>query len=118
TVVLYAPTWREPSQGDGIDFFDVGYAAGELGDGFTFLQRGHVRTLKRDPLASRRDSGTVVDVSAHPQINELLLVADVLITDYSSMMFDFSVTGKPMIFYAPDIEEYADPKVRGVYFDL
>src|SRR5699024_1448836 len=45
-------------------------------------------------------------------------VADVLITDYSSMMFDFSVTGKPMIFYTPDIDEYARPKVRGVYFDL
>lgn len=118
TVVLYAPTWRERAQGDGIDLLDVRRAAGELGDGFTFLQRGHVRTLQRSPRVASRDAGTVVDVSTHPQINELLLVADVLITDYSSVMFDFSVTGKPMIFYTPDIEEYSDPKVRGVYFDL
>ena len=60
----------------------------------------------------------VIDVSTYPQINDLYLASDLLITDYSSMMFDFSVTRRPMIFYTPDIDEYTDPKVRGVYFDL
>jgi CDP-glycerol glycerophosphotransferase (TagB/SpsB family) len=46
------------------------------------------------------------------------MVTDLLITDYSSMMFDFSVTRRPMLFYTPDIEEYTDPRVRGAYFDL
>ena len=60
----------------------------------------------------------VIDVSTYPQINDLFMVSDLLITDYSSMMFDYSVTGRPMLFYTPDIEEYTDPKVRGAYFDL
>jgi CDP-glycerol glycerophosphotransferase (TagB/SpsB family) len=86
-----------------------------LGPQYTFLQRGHVRTLGREEMI-RHDQ--VIDVSTYPQINDLYLAADVLITDYSSMMFDFSVTQRPMIFFTPDLDEYTNPKVRGVYFDL
>ena len=57
-------------------------------------------------------------MSTYPQINDLYLAADLLITDYSSMMFDYSVTRRPMIFFTPDFDEYTNPKVRGVYFDL
>ena len=87
----------------------------DVGAGFTFLQRGHVRTLEEGETVA---SNAVIDVSTYPQINELFMVSDLLVTDYSSMMFDYSVTGRPMLFYTPDIEEYTDPKVRGAYFDL
>ena len=53
----------------------------------------------------------------HSDINELYLAADAVITDYSSVMFDFCVTGKPMIFLTPDLAEYRD-KTRGFYFDF
>jgi len=112
-VVMYAPTWREANQN--VELLSLVKLAREVGEGFTFLQRGHVRTLEEGESVA---SSAVVDVSTYPQINELYVVADLLITDYSSMMFDYSVTGRPMLFYTPDIEEYTDPKVRGAYFDL
>ncbi len=113
TVVMYAPTWRE--EGQDVELLNVIELSDRLGPGFTFLQRGHVRTLDLGAVV-RHDN--VIDVSTYPQINDLYLAADLLITDYSSMMFDYSVTRRPMIFFTPDIEEYTDPKVRGVYFDL
>jgi CDP-glycerol glycerophosphotransferase len=56
-------------------------------------------------------------VSDYPDIAELYLVTDVLVTDYSSSMFDFAVTGKPILFYTYDLERYRD-HVRGFYFDF
>ncbi len=112
-VVMYAPTWREASQN--VELLQLPALAGAVGAGFTFLQRGHVRTLE-DTVTVR--SNAVIDVSTYPQINDLFMVTDLLITDYSSMMFDYSVTRRPMLFYTPDIEEYTDPRVRGAYFDL
>lgn len=112
-VAMYAPTWREASQE--VELLDLVALAEAVGPGFTFLQRGHVRTLGKGATVH---SGAVIDVSTYPQINELYMVADLLITDYSSMMFDYSVMRRPMLFYTPDIEEYTDPRVRGVYFDL
>src|SRR5699024_7756714 len=108
-VVMYAPTWPEPTQSHDIDFFDVSRPAAALGAGYTFLQRGHVRTLTGSRRRQPAGTGAVIDVGTYPHINDLLLAADVLITDYSSVMFDFSVTGKPMIFYTPDMSEYANP---------
>jgi len=113
TVVMHAPTWRE--EGQDVELLNVVELSERLGPGFTFLQRGHVRTLDLGEVV-RHDE--VIDVTTYPQINDLYLAADLLITDYSSMMFDYSVTRRPMIFFTPDFEEYTDPKVRGVYFDL
>ncbi len=59
----------------------------------------------------------MIDVTGFPDTSQLLLAADALITDYSSVMFDFSVTGKPMYFLVPDIEHYRG-ELRGFYFDL
>ncbi len=59
----------------------------------------------------------MVDVTTYPEIDELFLAADVLVTDYSSVMFDFCVTGKPMIFLTPDLEQYRD-RTRGFYLDF
>ena len=113
TVVMYAPTWRE--EGQDVELLNVVELSDRLGPGFTFLQRGHVRTLDLGEVVTHDN---VIDVSTYPQINDLYLAADLLITDYSSMMFDYSVTRRPMIFFTPDLDEYTDPKVRGVYFDL
>jgi CDP-glycerol glycerophosphotransferase len=69
-----------------------------------------------DVPAGLRD-GFVVNVTAYPDISELYLVADVLVTDYSSAMFDYAVTGKPMVFFTYDLAEYRD-NLRGFYFDF
>jgi CDP-glycerol glycerophosphotransferase len=57
-----------------------------------------------------------VDVASHPSIEELSIASDVLVTDYSSLMFDFAVLDRPIVIYAPDWEEYRTQ--RGTYFDL
>jgi CDP-glycerol glycerophosphotransferase (TagB/SpsB family) len=111
-VVLYSPTWRETQQ-QMVDFFDPKWLAAQLGDNFTLLVRGHAKTVR---YPKNVETDTVIDVTTYPDIGELFLISDILITDYSSSMFDFSNTGKPMIFFVPDIEQYRD--TRGVYFDL
>jgi CDP-glycerol glycerophosphotransferase len=58
-----------------------------------------------------------VDVTGWPDISDLYLAADVLITDYSSAMVDFALTGKPQLFYTYDLADYRD-RIRGFYVDL
>ncbi|MBS1673204.1 MAG: CDP-glycerol glycerophosphotransferase family protein [Actinobacteria bacterium] len=110
-VLLYAPTWRD-DRSEMVDFLDAEALAASADA--VVLVRGHSRTIKpgRDRAGSR-----VVDVTGYPDTAELLLVADALITDYSSVMFDFSATGKPMYFLVPDLEHYRG-ELRGFYFDL
>lgn len=113
TVVLYAPTWRE-NRTEMVTFLDLERLMAELGDGYRLLLRGHSRTKK---FGADVHLPGVLDVTSYPNIADLYLAADALITDYSSVMFDFSVTGRPMMFFVPDIEEYRG-ELRGVYFDL
>jgi CDP-glycerol glycerophosphotransferase len=110
-VLLYAPTWRDDRQ-EIVDFLDPAALASETGS--VVLVRGHSRTL----LPGEDVSGPrVIDVTGYPDAAPLLLAADALITDYSSVMFDFGVTGRPMYFLVPDMEHYRG-KLRGFYFDL
>ncbi|GAA1936808.1 hypothetical protein GCM10009775_30950 [Microbacterium aoyamense] len=110
-VVLYAPTWRD-DRDEIVDFLDPAALASAIDA--VVLVRGHSRTLQpgKDAAGPR-----VIDVTAFPDTSQLLLVADELVTDYSSVMFDFSVTGKPMYFLVPDMEHYRG-ELRGFYFDL
>ncbi len=112
-VLLYAPTWRD-DRPDHVDHLNVSRFADQLGDGFVTLIRGHSRTLQ--PGEDVHGSG-VIDVTSYPDVSELFLAADALITDYSSVMFDFSVTGKPIYFFTPDLDRYREV-LRGFYFDL
>lgn len=110
-VLLYAPTWRDDRQ-EIVDFLDPARLASETGS--VVLVRGHSRTL----LPGHDVAGPrVIDVTGYPDAAPLLLAADALITDYSSVMFDFGVTGKPMYFLVPDMDHYRG-ELRGFYFDL
>lgn len=110
-VLLYAPTWRD-DRAEIVDFVDPERLAADADA--VVLVRGHTRTLHagRDQAGAR-----VIDVTGYPETAQLLLAADALITDYSSVMFDFSVTGKPMFFLVPDLDHYRG-QLRGFYFDL
>lgn len=110
-VLLYAPTWRDDRELM-VDHLDAEALARDTGA--VVLVRGHSRTLQ--PGTDARGA-RVIDVTSYPETSELLLVADTLITDYSSVMFDFSVTGKPIVFYVPDLEHYRGD-LRGFYFDV
>ncbi|MES2171530.1 MAG: CDP-glycerol glycerophosphotransferase family protein, partial [Actinomycetota bacterium] len=113
TVLLYAPTWRD-DRPDHVDHLEVARFARELGSGYVTLIRGHSRTLL--PGEDVHADG-VIDVTGFPDVSQLFLAADALITDYSSVMFDFTVTGKPLFFFTPDLEHYRRT-LRGFYFDL
>jgi CDP-glycerol glycerophosphotransferase len=116
-VVLYAPTWRDDLA---TNFraaampatFDVEAAAAALGDGFVLLLRGH-RFHRRRPVVG----GRILDVTDYPEVNDLVLAADAAVLDYSSLRFDFALTGRPMVFLVPDLDRYATG-VRGFLFDF
>jgi CDP-glycerol glycerophosphotransferase len=117
--VLYAPTWRDDSYyGPGkyrLDMrLDLERAAAELGEDHVLLVRRHPNVVDTVPEVG---DGFVRDVSAYPDIAELFLVSDVLVTDYSSLMFDYASTGRPMLFFTYDLEHYRD-ELRGFYFDF
>jgi CDP-glycerol glycerophosphotransferase len=113
-VVLYAPTHREhlPSYRPPFDAVRLLEAAGPDA---VLLLRDHYFADRSGPgpagVAAR-----VRDVSGHPGVEDLYLAADVLVTDYSSAMFDYAILDRPIVVYAPDWEAYR--LVRGVYLDL
>jgi CDP-glycerol glycerophosphotransferase len=119
-VIMYAPTWRDnqyyASGRYRFDFrLDLEEAWQRLGDDSVILLRGHHHMADDVPVGTR--PGFVFNVTPYPDISELFLVSDVLITDYSSVMFDFAPTGKPMLFFTYDLEQYRD-NLRGFYFDF
>jgi CDP-glycerol glycerophosphotransferase len=116
-VVLYAPTWRDtvatsPWTAKLFDGLDLEALVEQLGDGYAVLLRGHNYNLREGlaPIARH-----VWDVSAYPEINDLMLAADVAVLDYSSIRFDWLVTGKPVLFFVPDLVDYLSS--RGILFD-
>ena len=111
-VVLYAPTYRDYDRKNSKVKINLQQAAKALGRDHVLLVRHH--SMQATPVVPQ--DGFAYDVTAYPDMADLLLVADVLITDYSSAMFDFAVTGRPMIFYAYDMERFAAK--RGLYLDL
>ncbi|MFJ8859363.1 CDP-glycerol glycerophosphotransferase family protein [Streptomyces sp. NPDC102451] len=114
-VVLYAPTFRG---GPGKRkrqrlLLDAARFAERFGDRYTLLVRAHYLEAASLPACP---PGTVVDVSRHHDVSELLALADVLVTDYSSIMFDYALLDRPIVLFAPDLDAYAAE--RGSYFDL
>ncbi|GAA3227329.1 bifunctional glycosyltransferase/CDP-glycerol:glycerophosphate glycerophosphotransferase [Actinocorallia longicatena] len=118
-VVMYAPTWRDDlhsaigKRGFRLEL-DLNRLAGALGDDHVVLLRTHYLVTDRPAF---RPGGGVIDVTTYPDIADLYLITDALMTDYSSAMFDFASTGRPMFFYTYDLERYRD-HVRGFYFDF
>jgi CDP-glycerol glycerophosphotransferase len=114
--VLYAPTWREYV---GVRdpkplYLDAEQLTSALPDAVV-LVRGHYNSLRQDDLFVGRDR--IRDVTRYPDIADLFLAADALVTDYSSVMFDFALTDRPQVLLVPDLERYRDVE-RGFYLDL
>ena len=119
-IILYAPTWRDDN------FYKKGHyrmnieldldkMQKELGNEYIILLRMHY--LITNNINIEKYKGFVYDYSQGYDIQELYLVSDILITDYSSVMFDYSNLNRPIIFFTYDIEQYRDA-LRGFYFDF
>lgn len=119
-VVLYAPTFRDDQHVSGTGYAyrpaaDFAALREKLGEDYVILFRAHYLVATACDFTAW--SGFVLDVSGVEEINDLYLAADLLITDYSSTMFDYAVLRRPILFYMYDLEQYRD-RVRGFYFDL
>ena len=112
-IVLYAPTFRK--QGEFEMPLDLEYLRGKLADEYILLIRLH--HFAASSYKVPQDKTFIFDAGGYSSIEALYKIADIMVTDYSSVMFDFALTGKPMIFYTYDLEEYKS-KTRGVYFDI
>ncbi|MEU6589254.1 CDP-glycerol glycerophosphotransferase family protein [Streptomyces sp. NPDC046881] len=120
TVVLYAPTRRDYRRGGHVDRIDLARFAADLGEGHTLVVRLHpslaagpARGMGLAELARRR---IVVDATDEPRTADVLLAADVLVTDYSSVMFDYAVLDRPIVVHADDWPAFRAS--RGTYFDI
>lgn len=116
-VLLYAPTFRdyELPAGQDMEIADLLKVLEQrFGGEWIFMYRTHVQT-DRKSIYFKPDQ-SMIDAGTYPDAQELLCLADVLITDYSSIVWDYSLTGKPCFLYAPDVEEYL--QTRGFYVDI
>ena len=119
-VILYAPTWRESLRpSTGAAGCAAAHGPGPVGalDGPRLAELLDAVVLMRSHHMNR--AGCVpgmIDVSGYPSVEELMLAADILVSDYSSIFFDFALTGKPAVVYAPDLASYRDVE-RGLYGD-
>lgn len=117
-VILYAPTYRDDER----DSMGTIHATlhltppkwqEALGDEYILLVRLHYEVAEAQPLPP---SDIIRDVSDYPDINDLILLSDLLVSDYSSIFFDYAITGKPMLCYTYDYDHYE--AMRGLYFDI
>lgn len=107
-VIMFAPTFRGPGQQAAyypIEELDLDKLYNALKDDYVFLVKMHpfVKNFWNVP---DQYSGFFHDFSSYREINDLLFITDILVTDYSSVCFEFALLNKPMIFFAPDVEEY------------
>ncbi|WNS78286.1 CDP-glycerol glycerophosphotransferase family protein [Domibacillus sp. DTU_2020_1001157_1_SI_ALB_TIR_016] len=119
-VILYAPTWRDNQfYAKGRYRFDLqlnlDLMKEQLGEEFVILTRLHYLVSENLDLTPYKDFA--YDVSHHEDIRELYVMADILLTDYSSVFFDYGNLKRPMLFYVYDIDQYRD-HLRGFYFDF
>lgn len=117
-VILYAPTFREytkDSKNNCILTPPINLKKWEkiLHEEFVILFRAHYEVVK---MMSIEDSDFVYNVSDYPSLNDLMLISDILISDYSSIFFDYSILNRPMLSFCYDYDTYA--KNRGMYFDV
>lgn len=116
--ILYCPTFREYDKGVGLAVqmrppIDLDLWRRKLGDTHVLLVRAHYEVTDAMEVP---DDSFARDVSGHQSLNELIIASDLLVSDYSSVFFDYSITGKPMLHFCYDYDRYA--KERGMYFDI
>ena len=116
TTILYAPTFRgaDLKGARAPELLDIAALHRVLGDQYRLILRLHpfVKSAMRIPDEAR---DFVVDASREPDVNEVMLAADILVTDYSSIIFEYSLLNRPMAFLAPDLDAYE--RERGFFFD-
>lgn len=119
-IVMYAPTFRDDYNTDcyGIDFEKVLSEINSAGKGeYVFVLKLHPKLMNlRDEIISKYENCEIIDATDYGDMQELLAISDILITDYSSCAYDFMLTRRPVFIFATDIKEYNT--LRGLYYPL
>lgn len=116
-IILYAPTFRDEEKYNNVfDYLDLDKFNRELSEEYVLALRLHpkIKNFYRDDISSK---GKYLDVSDFESEQELMLISDVLITDYSSIMIEYSALNKPTVFFTYDLEDYLANE-RGFYYDF
>lgn len=119
-IILYAPTWRDNQfHESGIYKFatemDFNAMQNALSDEYVLIVKFHY--LVKDKIDWKKYGGFVIECNEMWDIQELYLISDILITDYSSVMFDYALLSRPILFFTYDMEFYKD-NLRDFYFDI
>lgn len=117
-VILYAPTFREYDKSSSMEVkvsvpMNIEKWRKELGEEYVLLFRAHYEVAKGLNI---QDDDFVREMSSYPQLEDLMIVSDMLVSDYSSIFFDYSIMPKPMLAFCYDYNRYASE--RGMYFDI
>ena len=116
-IILYAPTFRDEKKYNNVfDFLDLKKFNDVLGDEYVLALRLHpkIKDFYQDDIGS---SENYVDCSDYPSEQELMMISDILITDYSSIMIEFAILDKPILFFVYDLDNYLNSE-RGFYYDF
>lgn len=116
--VLYCPTFREYEKDENYGVIsappmNLAKWEQELGEKYILLFRAHYEVSR---VMDIKENDFIRNVTDYPSLNELIIASDILVSDYSSVFFDFSITEKPMLFFCYDYDKYA--LRRGMYFDI
>ncbi|MCH4443582.1 CDP-glycerol glycerophosphotransferase family protein [Staphylococcus haemolyticus] len=120
-IILYAPTFRDDEINKAKKHIinlklDLQRLKESIGDEYILILRPHI-IISNALNLSETLNDFVVDGTKYPEISDLYLITDICITDYSSVMFDFANTKKPLLFFTYDLEFYKN-RLRGFYFDF
>ena len=117
-IILFAPTFRGDLKSSArypMELFDINEVCETLGDDYAVIIKHHPFILEQHPIP-KKYADRVIDLSESTEINDLLFVSDIIISDYSSLVFEASLLNKPMLFYAFDLISYI--RSRDFYFDF
>lgn len=119
-VILYAPTWRDDEYYEKGKYkfslkLDLDKMRDKFGDEYVIILRMHYFVASQMDVSHLE--GFAYDLSSYSDIGELYLISDILITDYSSVFFDYAHLKRPILFFTYDIDKYRD-SLRGFYFDM
>jgi CDP-glycerol glycerophosphotransferase len=120
-IILYAPTWRDNEMSGSWSHsfslkFDIEEFYSQFGDEYVLVLRMH-HLISSELNIDKRYKDFILDCSKYSDIQELYIISDILITDYSSVFFDFANSKKPILFFAYDFEVYKN-EIRGFYLDM
>ena len=117
-ILLFAPTFRGNGKNSGYyptELFDVNALYEALGEEYAIIVKHHPFVHNRNTIDSKYQD-YIIDLSTNSELNDLLFITDLLVTDYSSVVFEASLLEIPMLFYGFDLEQYI--ATRGFYYEF